>query len=159
MNSAGNWEAQQVRVGDPVAVQGFATEVTALAGNLLYFAPLTTTPSPGRVTFEVRANQNWTVSGTAVGLVGRVGTGETFNTLLSFTISDGGNLPQRGDAFVFEGASGVSPVFVSGAPSDLVEDPFGRMLVPVPDNGHVRAVNLKSEDAGGWAIQTLYIVP
>jgi hypothetical protein len=153
------WESHDVKVGDHLSVQGFPTEITGLSGNLLYFAPLTETPAPSLVTYEVRAAKQWTVNATSSGHLGRLSTGDTFSNLLTFTISDGGSPATRGDAFAFESISGISPAFLSGAPSDLVEDPYGRMLVPVPDNGQVRAVNIKEGDEGGWVIQTLYIIP
>src|SRR5690606_8125308 len=107
-------------VGDPLLIGGFSTAITAVGNNLLYFEPVTQPLVMGEpVTVEVRAGDAWTVEGSTSGLVGRATTGQAFNTVIAFQIVDQGAAPTTGDQFIFDGQGNVSPIFLSGAPSDL----------------------------------------
>lgn len=155
----GTFAAERIAAGDAIFVGKQASQVTAVTATALYFAPVTQALAIGSpVTFSVRAAGAWTVAGTAAGFVGRALTGEAFRNVIAFTIGEGGAPPTRGDAFVFESDQGLTPIFLSGAPSDMAEDPYGRFIVTVPQNGQARAVNVK-QDEGAWVIQTLYVIP
>lgn len=155
----GSFAVERIAVGDALFVGAQATQVTAVTDKSLFFAPVTQPIAIGTpVTFAVRATEQWTVAGSAAGYLGRVSTGEPFSNVIAFTISEGGAPPTRGDLFVFESDKGLTPVFLSGAPSDMAEDPYGRFVVTVPQNSQARAVNVK-QDEGAWVIQTLYVIP
>lgn len=155
----GSFAAERIAAGDALFVGRQATQVTAVTATALYFAAVTQALEIGApVTFSVRAAAAWTVAGTAAGFLGRVATGEPFSNVVAFTVTDGGAPPTRGDTIVFETDQGLTPIFLSGAPSDMAEDPYGRFVVTVPQNQHARAVNVK-QDEGAWVIQTLYVIP
>lgn len=148
-----------VQAGDSITIQGVETPVTAVTADVVYFAPVTVPiVADQKLKYELRAS-DWIVRGTASGYIGRAQTGHAFSDRIRFTIREGAAEPTRNDTFVFNGSSGITPIALSGVPSDLNEDPFGRMIVPVPDNGHARAVNIRKVKEGVWAIETLYIIP
>jgi hypothetical protein len=149
---------RDLQIGDPLLVGGFPSEITAIGTDVLYFEPITQALSFGEaVTIEVRAGDAWTVVGNSTGYVGRAQTGEQFRGVITFQIVDQGAAPTRGDQFLFQGQSNVSPIFLSGAPSDVAQDPYGRFIATIPENGHARAVDVKMDEAQ-WVIQTLYII-
>lgn len=155
----GKFLAERIVAGDVLFIGRQATQITAVTETALYFAAVTQPLEIGApVTYSIRAGGAWTVAGTAAGFLGRAATGEAFSNVIAFTINAGGAPPTRGDAIVFETDQGLTPIFLSGAPSDMAEDPYGRFIVTVPQNGQARAVNVK-QDEGAWVIQTLYVIP
>lgn len=155
-----DWATFGVAVGDELLVAGMGATVTAVSGDRLYYAPLTEPPAAGTpVEYAVRARGAWVLTGRISGLLGRAITGVPFTShLLNFTIEAGQNPPTRGDRFTFFTANGITPVALGGAGFDLAEDILGRFLVPLPNSGIVRAVQVRTAMEGGWSFRTLYTI-
>ncbi len=153
-----DWLALGVRAGDPLDLDGQATTVTGATATRLYFEPVTQ-PLAARVSYTLRAGGSWVVRGSISGVIGRVDTGETLEAEgLALTIEAGSREPTRNDRFVFQSDNGVSPVNLSGTGTDIAEDRQGRLLVPLPAEGIVRAVEARRE-GDSWVLRNLYAIP
>lgn len=158
------WAAQGVGEGDLLVLDAEGEEdttehlITSVDGDELQFTDAAAVPVGQTVGYSVRAAEAWVVSGEEAGFDGRVMTGETFTgSYFRFRLVPGHGEPQRDDRFVFESDGGVEPVRFASPGFDLQEDRTGRLMVPLPNEGLVRAIEVQSREET-WTIRTVYSV-